>query len=339
MPAETRSCPLCGETSKRTFLTTNVRSSSGEPFKVVACVACSLRYTDPLPTDEEINSLYEAEYYEYAYDRRSFEPRRGDGRKAAAKNRGRFSVPYLTNLFKTALFAERQRALLGRRPGRVLDVGCGNGEFLLSLEQRGWEVHGVEFSAEAAALARAKGLAVHRGELTSAAFPPSFFDVVTLWHVAEHLPDPLSELTEIRRVLRDDGLLVLEVPNSDCLSRRLCGAQWRQWDVPRHLQHFTPTTLERALTQAGFALIHRRNLHFIDFNLVFYNLMHRLGISRLSGVRYFSIDFQGASPVSKMLFLALGLPIACLCLPYSVLEILVNGNGENFTVTARKVAR
>jgi SAM-dependent methyltransferase len=314
MPAETRSCPLCGEPSKRPFVSTNARSFSGERFRVVTCVACSLRYTDPLPTDEELNSLYEAEYYAFAYDR-PVDDRRKGSEKASAKLRDWFSIRFLTLLFKKVLLAERRRALLGRRPGRVLDVGCGNGDFLFSLKERGWEVQGVEFSAEAAELARAKSVTVHRGELASAAFPTGFFDVVTLWHVAEHLPAPLTEFAEVRRVLRNDGLLVLEVPNSDCLTRRLCGAQWRQLDVPRHLQHFTPATLERALTQAGFALIRRRNFHLIDFTLAFYSYMDRLAVSRLSGIRYFSTDFQRASLASKLLFLALGVPIAFLCLP------------------------
>src|SRR5215204_1273177 len=67
MTAEMRSCPLCGETARRPFLSTNVRSSSGQRFMVVSCRACSLRFTDPLPTDEELNTLYEDEYYAYAY--------------------------------------------------------------------------------------------------------------------------------------------------------------------------------------------------------------------------------------------------------------------------------
>src|SRR5215204_602583 len=68
MTAEMRWCPLCGGTARRPFLSTNVRSSSGKRFRVVTCAACSLRFTDPLPTDEELNSLYEAEYYKFAYD-------------------------------------------------------------------------------------------------------------------------------------------------------------------------------------------------------------------------------------------------------------------------------
>lgn len=338
MPSESRACPLCGGTANRPFLKTDARSSSGERYTVVTCGACSLRYTDPLPTDEELTRLYEDEYYEYAYDRTDDDRRQGDERKAAIRNVGLFSIRSLTHLFKTVLFAERRRALLGRRPGRVLDVGCGNGDFLQSLKRRGWEVHGVEYSAEAAELARAKGIAVYRGELTGAAFPESFFDVVTLWHVTEHLPHPLTELAEVRRILRDDGLLVLEVPNSDCLTRKLCGARWSQLDVPRHLQHFTPKTLEQALSYAGFASIHRRNFHVFDFNLVFYTFIAWLGISRLSGIRYFSTDFQRASHGSRALFLALGLPIAFFSLPYSVFEAKVGGNGENVTITAKKAA-
>jgi 2-polyprenyl-3-methyl-5-hydroxy-6-metoxy-1,4-benzoquinol methylase len=336
--AERRSCPLCGETANRPLLSTRVRSSSGERYRVVTCAACSLRYTDPLPTDEELNRLYEEEYYEYAYDRPCHDLATGVDGKVATRNPGRFNLQSLTLIFKAVLFAERRRALLGRQPGRVLDVGCGNGDFLRSLKRRGWDVHGIEFSVEATELARAKGITVHRGQLTSAAYPASFFDVVTLWHVAEHLPDPLTEFAEVQRILRDDGLFVLEVPNSDCLTRRLCGTRWSQLDVPRHLQHFTPATLDRALAQTGFTSERRRNFHLVDFTLAFYSFVDRLGISRISGIRFFSTDFEPAPPRSKILFLALGVPIACFCIPYSVIEALVGGNGENLTVTAHKAA-
>ncbi|MBA3414964.1 MAG: class I SAM-dependent methyltransferase, partial [Chloroflexia bacterium] len=259
----------------------------------------------------------------------------GTGGTGTVKAR-RSGIAWLASLFKVVLLRDRGRALLDRKPGRVLDIGCGNGDFLRFLKRRGWEVAGTDFSAEAAALARAKGIPVHRGDLASAAFPDRAFDVVTLWHVVEHLPHPHRELDEVERILRDDGLLVIEVPNSDCPTRRLCGTAWRQLDVPRHLQHFTPETLAAMLARSGFAVVRRQDFHAIDFDLVFYSVADRLGITRRTGIRYFSTDFRPASLRAKLAFLAFGLPIALLSLPYAAVATRLSGNGESLTVTCRK---
>jgi SAM-dependent methyltransferase len=339
MAAPIRQCPLCGSSDCRPFIRTNVRSSQGGTFDVVTCARCSLRYTTPLPTAEEFATLYEDEYYKFAYDPAKGEAAKGRGQQAGRRQFASLGIRLLTLVFTMALLEDRRRALLDLKLGRVLDVGCGSGDFLRFLKRRGWDVQGVEFSEEAAALARAKSIPVHRGELASADFPDNSFDVVTLWHVAEHLPHPRAELAEIRRILRDNGLLVLEVPNSACLTLQLCGTHWRQLDVPRHLQHFTPATMERLLNEAGFDVVRQQDFHFIDFDLAFYSFTDRLGISRLSGIRYFSTDFKEASRASKLLFLSLGLPIAALSVPYSILAPLLKGNGENLTVTARKTAR
>jgi SAM-dependent methyltransferase len=227
--------------------------------------------------------------------------------------------------------------LLDRRQGRVLDVGCGNGDFLATLARRGWHVSGTDLSAVACDQARGKGIVTHEGPLTEANLPATDFDVITLWHVLEHLPDPTVELAEARRLLRDDGLLVLEVPNSGTPTFRLCGKDWVCLDVPRHLQHFTPPTLQQLLRQAGFAPVRRQNLHLWDFTYAYYSFMKRFGFFERLGIHYFSTDFSRASNMAKARFLLCALPIALLSLPYSVLTTLLTGNGETITITARKV--
>jgi ubiquinone/menaquinone biosynthesis C-methylase UbiE len=286
---------------------------------VVVCDACGLRYTRPLPTPGELATLYGEEYY--------------------VNNKPRLaSADFVRVLFERSVQWQHRRALLKRRPGRVLDVGCGNGEFLATLGARGWEVYGTEFSEAGCALARSKRITVHQGTLPSARFPDRFFDVVTLWHVLEHLPEPPVELAEIGRVLRDDGLLVVEVPNSDSLTFRLCGRRWYHLDLPRHLQHFTPTTLQRLLGQAGFAPSRRQDFHHWDFTASCYSFLARLGVLNRLGIHHFSTDYKQARPAAKAFFLALGLAVGLLCLPYSIAVTSLSRNGETVTVTARKVA-
>jgi SAM-dependent methyltransferase len=234
---------------------------------------------------------------------------------------------------------ERQRALLGRKPGRVLDVGCGDGDFLAALKQRGWEVHGVEPSPAAAALARGKGVAVHEGELASTDFPAGSFDVVTFWHVLEHLPEPLVELAAARRLLRDDGLLVVEVPNSASVTFRLCREHWFPLSVPRHFQHFTSTTLRALLQKAGFTPVRRRDFHLLDFLLSFMSFMSYLRVlGGEDGTHYFVSDYRKANWVRKLMFLILSVPVCVLAFPYSVITTFLARAGETITVTARKSA-
>jgi SAM-dependent methyltransferase len=317
---ERRVCPVCAADQARTLLAVAGPAASGRPYTVVTCSACELRYTRPLPSEAELAALYTAEYY--------------GGRRPR-----RLSWDTLRGLAHRVVMWQRRRALLGRPPGRALDIGCGDGDFLAELARRGWRVDGIEYSDAAAALARGKGIAVHQGDLASAGFPSGAFDVVTLWHVLEHLPEPAAALAEVRRVLRPDGLLVVEVPDSASLTFRLCREHWFPLDVPRHLQHFTPATLGALLERVGFAPVRRQSFHAADCLLSFISFMSRLGVlGRLGGTHYFVTEFRRARPAAKAGFLALGLPVGLLSLPYSVLNTLVAGSNETLTVTARKTA-
>ena len=140
---------------------------------------------------------------------------------------------------------------------RVLDVGCGRGYTLRWLQRWGADVSGTQLSEPAAV--RARGLLgkgrVFVGELADARYPARGFDCVMLWHVLEHVPDPVSLLREIARILKPDGLVYIEVPNAGGWSARRLGRHWLAYDIPRHLVHFTPKTLERAMAAAGFVCL------------------------------------------------------------------------------------
>jgi SAM-dependent methyltransferase len=314
-----RLCPSCTASAARLLLTTETRTETGIPYQVVTCAACGLRYTRPLPTELELTRLYCGEYY-------------GEGQPRL------LSWDTIRAALHRGVLQQRRRALLGRPPGRILDVGCGDGDFLAGLKRRGWQVSGIEFSDAAAALSRAKGIDIFQGDLASARFPNGSFDVVTFWHVLEHIPEPVPVLVEARRILRDDGLLVVEVPDSASLTFRLCRQHWFPLDVPRHLQHFTPATLNALLERVGFAPVRRQSLHPTDFLLSFMSFMNRLGVlGRRGGAHYFVSDFRRAGRVGKAGFLALGLPIGLLSAPYSLLNTLLTGSNETLTITARKV--
>jgi len=138
--------------------------------------------------------------------------------------------------------------------GRLLDIGCGDGAFIKAAMTWGFNAIGVEPNAATARQAQSGGLEVHLGTLSDLAFPPESFDVVTLFHVIEHVPSPRSELTEIRRILSRTGLLVIETPNIDTPWFKVLRSRWRQF-IPDHYYFFTPDTLDRLLAEVGFKVL------------------------------------------------------------------------------------
>ena len=157
------------------------------------------------------------------------------------------------------------REFKGRHPmpwrgeGKVLDVGCGAGGNLKSLQEQGWQVFGIEISDVAAAHARDLLHAdIHTGTLASAPFPPKSFDLVLMSHSLEHLPSPADALRRVHSLLKDDGLLVVSVPNVNSLEYKLFGRWWFQLDPPRHFYHFDKRSLSGLFTQTGFQFHHFR---------------------------------------------------------------------------------
>jgi SAM-dependent methyltransferase len=148
------------------------------------------------------------------------------------------------------------RALRRNEPGAILDVGCGRGGFLARMRAAGWTVAGLERPGSVYAEAWERhGFPVRIGAWDDAEFPECSFDVVTFWHVFEHLPSPGRALEKASRVLKPGGVLVIAVPDIAGLQARLFKADWFHLDVPRHLVHFSLDTLSALLHRQGFAVI------------------------------------------------------------------------------------
>lgn len=147
------------------------------------------------------------------------------------------------------------RAHAGAGAGRrALDVGCATGTFLAALRSDGWDVWGVEPGAAAAEKARARlGPQILHGALESVALPAHSFDMITLWDVIEHLPDPAATLRHIRSLLAPGGAVLIQTPRWGCPESRLFGAAWIGLDPPRHTVVFSGRTLRQMLEACGFA--------------------------------------------------------------------------------------
>lgn len=261
-------CLLCGSTHRSAVIAVKERVvGTGETFTVVRCGECGLFRTDPRPTRAEIAGCYPDHYGPHQPVDHPPETWLRPGLKGTIR-RWTLSAHYGYPLARLERFRGRMIAALTwplrgryrefppfRVGGRLVEVGCGNGNRLALLRGLGWVVQGVEMSERACRLAEARyGLQVFCGELWEACLSSASVDAVVMAHVIEHVHDPLATLREVRRVLRPGGGVVIETPNAASLGRRVFGCYWYEWDVPRHLFLFDARTLGLTCARAGLRL-------------------------------------------------------------------------------------
>jgi 2-polyprenyl-3-methyl-5-hydroxy-6-metoxy-1,4-benzoquinol methylase len=232
-------CNLCGSQKRQPYCPEN-------GLGLVQCQDCGLVYVSPRPDPNELYALYGETYFQndqsgvvgytnYIRDER--------------------------NIRKT--FAGRLRRLERFiKPGRVLDVGCAAGFFLYEAQQRGWQVEGLDVSTFAVGYARKRfGLAVRQGSFTEVEYPAGAFDLVTLWDVIEHVPDPKAYIEQAARMLRSGGVVALATPDVDSLPARFTGKRWMGYKLSEeHIYYFSVRTLTHMLETAGFEVLDTRHV-------------------------------------------------------------------------------
>lgn len=222
-------CPICGECeAPPTF------AVEGIPQPIVVCRGCGLGRYQPMLEPEQIAAAYPSSYYGY------------DDTKFVG------FVELLVRLVGRRHIDFLSRGLPSR--ARVLDVGCGRGVLLGPLADRGYEVHGVELDQDAIRGADPRAQIRIAPQLAEAGYEDDFFDEVVIWHVLEHVLDPVHTIEECRRVLRPGGRLIVAVPNFSSVQARWSGPAWFHLDAPRHLYHFPLAALQRLLSEHGFRL-------------------------------------------------------------------------------------
>lgn len=230
-------CNLCGSRRSNPYVAGQDRIHGVDGvFQLVRCTGCGLIYLDPRPRLAEMARFYPDDYASYTAS--SVEER-----------------SWLRRLDRKAGINSLCRAVgrVAKRPGCILDIGCATGNFLAGMRTRGWETWGVEPNHFAAGYARDQlQLDVREGTLEQATFPSGFFDVVTMWHVLEHVHDPRATLDEVSRILKPGGWLVITVPHLESWEARIFGPYWVGLDIPRHLFLFTRLVMRRYLADAGF---------------------------------------------------------------------------------------
>lgn len=246
-------CRLCGAIDGREVLHAGGRA-------LLACSGCSLVRLDPMPDAAELSAVYDSGAY---YTTQPPHPRQGWPKRLQDRvlqawwdypgpaRRGLRRV-----LGRVLTWPLRHRFLPVPFPGdaAVLDIGCGNGQRLLELQQHGCTaLFGVEPTRAAAEQARRHTRAeIHAGLLEDAPLEDGKFALVILNQVLEHVPSPVDTLRRIHGLLGERGRLYLTVPNFASLEARLAGEHWDGLQIPVHLHHFSPASLRRTLELAGF---------------------------------------------------------------------------------------
>jgi len=241
-------CAVCGSGKHSVLLVTpDVRYKvTAKKFTLVQCTNCGLIYLNPMPTENEIGNYYPKKLY--------------------------YTESLPSRLYSEIICHRKYATITNHvRDGKVLDVGCGTGGLLSLFKSENWHAYGVEVSKDGYLVAKQKlGTHVFNCELRDCRFPSNFFDVVILNHVLEHMLHPVEELEEISRILKNNGILYLSVPNINSLQFRCTKKFWFHLDVPRHVYHYLPSTLVSLLKQTGFTLTSKIMFSAIDFPLDFF---------------------------------------------------------------------
>ena len=233
-----------------------ILSSAARP-RVVRCRACGLAYVNPRPTSAQIGKYYPADYAPYRH--RDEKSRQRGVRGAMLRWAG--GAPAVR---PNAMACAAMRLLsLVRRPetfgfgvpyqgqGRLLDFGCGGGEFLRRMQSLGWSVTGVDFSQEAVDRVRSVGIEAHQGSLPNALLAGRRFDVITMRMSLEHVFEPVAVVKAAAELLEVGGKLVIIVPNFAAWDRTHFQEAWFSLDMPRHLLHFDPSSMRKLMEKAG----------------------------------------------------------------------------------------
>ena len=228
------------------FITVKDFSVSGESFCLLLNEEYQLLKTHPQPTLDRLGMYYEFDDYISHTDgkRTLFEKMYHFIKRRAIKN-------------KLRLIEQHQPV-----KGKILDIGAGTGDFLLEAKNKNWETVGVEPNE------KAKSIAIKKGVLfadTIENLESNSFDVITLWHVLEHVPDVVHQVAELKRLLKPSGTLIIAVPNFKSFDANYYKTLWAAYDVPRHLWHFSKTAIEKLFDKQNMNLVAVKPMWFDSY--------------------------------------------------------------------------
>jgi len=243
-------CPVCGSAGISRVFKVKDNTASQEYFEIYHCSNCQVRFTQNAPSEGSIGEYYKSENYISHSDT---------------------SKGIINRLYQTVrnISLNQKRKLIekttGLQKGNLLDVGSGTGYFAASMKKTGWQATGLEPDEGA----RKVAADTHSLKLLPVTelfnLPPNSFDAITLWHVLEHVHDVKKYVSAFKKLLNDNGKIFIAVPNYTSYDAKSYGSNWAAYDVPRHLYHFTPQTMQWLMKHQGLKMVDMKPMWFDSF--------------------------------------------------------------------------
>lgn len=266
--------------NQKHFLTVTDYSVSKEIFDLYHDESLDMLITSPQPSLDTLGKYYESvDYISHTDSKRSlFEKAYHFVKNIALKNK--------LNLINS----------LQPNKGRILDIGAGTGDFLSVAKQDGWQTIGVEPSDKAKTIAKNKGVAFV--ELTSEIESHSF-DIITMWHVLEHVPNLDNQIKELKRLLKPNGTLIVAVPNFKSFDAKHYGKFWAAYDVPIHFWHFSKKAIKMLFEKEGMQLVKILPMKFDSFYVALLSEKYKTG--KMNFIKAFFVGLQSNWKAKKNL--------------------------------------
>ena len=248
-------CPVCDGKTFKTFLTCNDFFVSGEKFQIKQCSSCGFKITENIEDEDNIGPYYQSENY------------------ISHSNTSKGIVNSVYHAVRKYMLGRKRRLVekaTGIRKGDILDVGTGTGFFLNEMKEYGWQVTGTEKSSDARDFAKKEFNLDNLPSEKLFALKDKSFDVITLWHVLEHIHLINENMETFHQLLKEKGKLIIAVPNHESFDAKHYREFWAAYDVPRHIWHFAPKQMKQLGEKHGFKLL---SLHTMPFDSFYVSML------------------------------------------------------------------
>ncbi len=248
-------CPVCSSDHIKNQLVVTDHSVSKESFVIMACANCSFQFTNPRPTQAHIGKFYDSSAY------------------ISHTNKANSPINFLYKLvrnYSTSRKVKLMQRINKNRKGRLLDYGAGTGFFLQHMQKAGWHVYGIEPNEAANKIAMSSTSLDVASSLDMLNNKNKKFDIITLWHVLEHVHDLNDVFVKLKSLLKEKGRMIIAVPNIDSFDNSLYNDKWAAYDVPRHLYHFNQESMKTFILKHGLKI---KRTHPMPFDAYYISLL------------------------------------------------------------------
>ncbi|MBL7748788.1 MAG: class I SAM-dependent methyltransferase [Chitinophagaceae bacterium] len=259
-------CPVCGSADIKQALVAKDYTVSGETFPIAICNVCTLQFTQDVPDAASVSPYYKSENY------------------ISHTNTSKGLINRLYQWVRKRTLKQKRKLIekaTGVTGGQLLDVGSGTGAFVKEMKQQGWTVTGLEPDADA----RKVSLEVNGVELTDISqfyqLPAAAYDAITLWHVLEHVHELQAYMAQLKKLLKEKGRLFIAVPNYTSKDADIYKEFWAAYDVPRHLYHFSPQSIQVLVEKHGLKLYQHIPMWYDSFYISMLSSKYKNGKTNL----------------------------------------------------------